>query len=310
MDQVVGATAVWLPKGAHLGWSVCVFVGHSPLGLLWVVCFMVVVCFCIVIFGLFHVLSELEGCLHVHFSAINHDVLERFRPAETTIALLARPRSICIRGSHPFEPRSLSALSTPVDAPSPAEWVNIQNPPKIIIQFCYYGFVIMDLSMNPPKLHIVNFRMQFCHVLSWNQLDEHLHKPKNYQQCDGTGMMVAVRNPLAKLRAPGNKPWQLCGRCHEVCHEGATVVLKIISYPEEARSNSGFANNLCIFSPYNLEKWLVIRTNSCSIQQILKHIYNKQTNQQSDQELTLDCKHLQQNQINNINLNNYVILCT
>ena len=60
--------------------------------------------------SLFHVLSEVEGCLHVHFSAINHDVLERFRPAETTIALLARPRSIWIRASHPFEPRSQALL--------------------------------------------------------------------------------------------------------------------------------------------------------------------------------------------------------
>lgn len=116
MDQVVGATAVWLPKGlralSEMGLLLGLFVFYGLfLYVLKYGCFD----------GLFHVLSELEGCLHVHFSAINHDVLERFRPAETLIALLARPRSIWIRGSHPFEPRSLSALSTPVDAPSLTE---------------------------------------------------------------------------------------------------------------------------------------------------------------------------------------------
>lgn len=125
MDQVVGATAVWLPIREPKGGlkRLRVFVGHSPrwdsygLFVNYGCCMFLYGC----LNGLFHVLSELEGCLHVHFSAINHDVLERFRPAETTNALLARPRSIWIRGSHPFEPRSLSALSTPVDAPSLTE---------------------------------------------------------------------------------------------------------------------------------------------------------------------------------------------
>ena len=83
-----------------------------------------------------HSFFQLVSCSfrtgRLHFIAMNHAVLKRFRPAETTIALLERQGRFGFAVRIHSNPGTLLLLLA-VNFPSLMELVNIQNPPEIMI---------------------------------------------------------------------------------------------------------------------------------------------------------------------------------